>query len=86
MLLLNVAALLYITTVSAHFFSPQKEKACHVEAWVRAEDLSPNAIANGDLRVQVNPSCTEKIASVVLQLQFDEFSEVKFLCVVIIKN
>ena len=33
----------------------------------------------GDLRVRVNQACAEKIATVSLQLQLDEYSEVKYL-------
>ncbi|KAF7979331.1 hypothetical protein HWV62_42745 [Athelia sp. TMB] len=47
-------------------------------AWVRAEDLIPSALLNGDLRIKVNPSCAQEIASVALQLQLDEYAEVKF--------
>lgn len=37
------------------------------------------SINQGELRIKVNPSCTEDIKSVSLQLQLDEFSEVKYL-------
>jgi len=79
--------------------------ACSVQAWVRAEDLSPSMIANGasfsnltqastgfhehpknpgaigELRIKVNPACTEEISSVALQLQLDEFGQVRSLWV-----
>ncbi|KAJ7229158.1 hypothetical protein GGX14DRAFT_416902 [Mycena pura] len=52
---------------------------CRVQAWVRAQDLSPDAISHGDLRIKVAPLCADQIASVTLRLQLDEFSEVKYL-------
>ncbi|KIM76917.1 hypothetical protein PILCRDRAFT_825922 [Piloderma croceum F 1598] len=53
--------------------------SCNVKAWVRAEDLSPNAIVNGDLRIKVDQVCTDEVASVSLELRLNEFSEVKYL-------
>jgi hypothetical protein len=39
----------------------------------------PGAI--GELRIKVNPACTEEISSVALQLQLDEFGQVRSLWV-----
>ncbi|KZP18451.1 hypothetical protein FIBSPDRAFT_591811 [Athelia psychrophila] len=55
-----------------------EESHCTVQAWVRAEDLTPSSILNGDLRIKVDPSCAEDIVSVGLQLRLDEYAEVKF--------
>ncbi|KAJ6530010.1 hypothetical protein DFH09DRAFT_1370814 [Mycena vulgaris] len=56
------------------------EELCVVQAWVRAEDLSPDHISHGELRVKVKqPHCVTQVASVALRLQLDEFGEVKFL-------
>ncbi|KAJ7269739.1 hypothetical protein C8J57DRAFT_1227447 [Mycena rebaudengoi] len=53
---------------------------CTVVAWVRAEDLAPNRISHGELRIKVQqPQCATKVASVALGLQLREFSEVKYL-------
>ncbi|KAJ7248833.1 hypothetical protein B0H12DRAFT_1019899 [Mycena haematopus] len=53
---------------------------CTVQAWVRAEDLAPNYVSHGELRVKVMQAhCADKIASVALRLQLDEFGEVKHL-------
>ncbi|KAJ6527256.1 hypothetical protein DFH09DRAFT_1328222 [Mycena vulgaris] len=53
---------------------------CGLQASVRAEDLSPNHISDGELRVQVKqPNCTSQIVSVALRLQLSEFSEVKYM-------
>ncbi|KAJ6519165.1 hypothetical protein C8R45DRAFT_14065 [Mycena sanguinolenta] len=55
-------------------------QACTVQAWVRAEDLSPNHISHGELRIRVpREECANQIASVALRLQLDEFGEFKFL-------
>ncbi|KAJ6519163.1 hypothetical protein C8R45DRAFT_1065937 [Mycena sanguinolenta] len=55
-------------------------EVCTVQAWVRAEDLSPNHISRGELRIRVpREECANQIASVVLRLQLDEFGEFKFL-------
>ncbi|KAJ7931703.1 hypothetical protein B0H13DRAFT_1593957 [Mycena leptocephala] len=53
---------------------------CTVRARVRAEDLSPDHISRGELRIKVpRAECANQIASVALRLQFDEFGEFKFL-------
>ncbi|KAJ7116050.1 hypothetical protein C8R44DRAFT_794026 [Mycena epipterygia] len=53
---------------------------CSVQAWVRAEDLSPDHISHGELRIKVKQThCANRIASVALRLQLDEFGEVKHL-------
>ncbi|KAJ7491907.1 hypothetical protein FB451DRAFT_1388358 [Mycena latifolia] len=53
---------------------------CGLRAWVRAEDLSPSRVSNGELRVQVKQAnCTTHIVSVALRLQLSEFSEVKYM-------
>ncbi|KAF7370318.1 hypothetical protein MSAN_00663200 [Mycena sanguinolenta] len=55
-------------------------EACTVQAWVRAEDLSPNYISRGELRIKVRrQECADQVASVALRLQLDEFSEFKSL-------
>ncbi|KAJ7622908.1 hypothetical protein DFH06DRAFT_1009006, partial [Mycena polygramma] len=53
---------------------------CTIRAWVRAQDLSPDHISHGELRIKVpRAECANQIASVALRLQLDEFGEVKFL-------
>ncbi|KAJ7163857.1 hypothetical protein C8R43DRAFT_879200 [Mycena crocata] len=53
---------------------------CIVQAWVRAEDLAPEHIFHGELRIKVKQAhCANRIASVSLRLQLDEFAEVKHL-------
>ncbi|KAJ7931688.1 hypothetical protein B0H13DRAFT_830992 [Mycena leptocephala] len=53
---------------------------CTVRAWVRAEDLSPDHISRGELRIKVpRAECAHQIESVALRLQLDEFGEFKFL-------
>ncbi|KAJ7116075.1 hypothetical protein C8R44DRAFT_628206 [Mycena epipterygia] len=53
---------------------------CSVQAWVRAEDLSPDHTSHGELRIKVKQAhCANRIASVALRLQLDEFGEVKHL-------
>ncbi|KAJ6581812.1 hypothetical protein B0H19DRAFT_890359, partial [Mycena capillaripes] len=49
---------------------------CTVRAWVRAEDLSPDHVSRGELRIKVpRAECANQIASVSLRLQLDEFGE-----------
>ncbi|KAJ7269750.1 hypothetical protein C8J57DRAFT_320110 [Mycena rebaudengoi] len=53
---------------------------CTILAWVRAEDLAPNRISHGELRIKVpQPQCATKVASVALRLQLREFGEVKYM-------
>ncbi|KAJ7848697.1 hypothetical protein B0H13DRAFT_2674949 [Mycena leptocephala] len=53
---------------------------CAVRAWVHAEDLSPDHISRGELRIKVpRAECVHQIESVALRLQLDEFGEFKFL-------
>ncbi|KAJ6581804.1 hypothetical protein B0H19DRAFT_929629 [Mycena capillaripes] len=53
---------------------------CAVRAWVRAEDLSPDHVSRGELRIKVpRAECANQVASVALRLQLDEFGELKFL-------
>ncbi|KAJ7477258.1 hypothetical protein B0H11DRAFT_2030447 [Mycena galericulata] len=66
--------------------STKTEEDCQVLAWVRAEDLRPDHISHvirvgpGELRIKVQTrQCANRIASVSLRLQLDEFSEVKHL-------
>jgi len=68
-----------IQTAFAASSTKDDNSSCNIKAWVRAEDLSPNAIVNGDLRIKVDQGCTDEIASVSLELRLDEFSEVKYL-------
>ncbi|KAF7370317.1 hypothetical protein MSAN_00663100 [Mycena sanguinolenta] len=68
------------TTAEPETCACAEPEACFVQARVRAEDLSPNQISRGELRIQVPyDKCANQIVSVVLRLQLDEFSEVKFL-------
>ncbi|EJD36943.1 hypothetical protein AURDEDRAFT_116979 [Auricularia subglabra TFB-10046 SS5] len=48
---------------------------CTVRAWVRADDLWPNAVSYGELKVKVTQPCTETVQSVVLRLRLDESAE-----------
>ncbi|KAJ6591510.1 hypothetical protein DFH09DRAFT_1025314 [Mycena vulgaris] len=60
--------------------STELDGDCKVQAWVRAEDLAPNHVSHGELRIKVKPAhCANRIASVTLRLQLDEFGEVKHL-------
>jgi len=53
MLFLTVAAVMlttsYVPIQTAFAASKDDTPSCNVNAWVRAEDLSPNAIVNGSL-------------------------------------
>ncbi|KAJ7016019.1 hypothetical protein C8F04DRAFT_622358 [Mycena alexandri] len=78
LLLLSTAAF----TESLVDQSDEKETPapCEVRAWVRAEDLSPDHVSRGELRIKASPAeCANQVASVALRLQFDEFGEVKYL-------
>ncbi|KAJ6571839.1 hypothetical protein B0H19DRAFT_1064868 [Mycena capillaripes] len=55
--------------------------ACTVQTWVRAEDLAPDHVSHGELRIKVlQPHCADSIASVALRLELNEFGKVKHLC------
>ncbi|KAK7025122.1 hypothetical protein R3P38DRAFT_3269847 [Favolaschia claudopus] len=70
---------------SANPFELKKEEInpdspCTVRVWVRAEDLSPNHVSRGELRIKVlEQECANQVASVALRLQLDEFGEFKHL-------
>ncbi|KAJ7250251.1 hypothetical protein C8J57DRAFT_1239236 [Mycena rebaudengoi] len=84
-LLLVLVSALPLTSPSLVPNTPTEETvastdSCTVQAWVRAEDLSPDHISHGELRVKVKePHCATKVASVALRLQLLEFGEVKYL-------
>ncbi|KAJ6581822.1 hypothetical protein B0H19DRAFT_1251986 [Mycena capillaripes] len=77
--LLLAAAFAVSLASNVEIESVQREP-CTVRAWVRAEDLSPDHVSRGELRIKVlRAECAKQIASVALRLQLDEFSELKFL-------
>ncbi|KAJ7282667.1 hypothetical protein C8J57DRAFT_48792 [Mycena rebaudengoi] len=84
-LLLALLSALPFTSPSLVFDTPTEETttstdSCTVQAWVRAEDLSPDHISHGELRVNVKERhCVNKVGSVTLRLQLLEFGEVKYL-------
>ncbi|KAF7369541.1 hypothetical protein MVEN_00284000 [Mycena venus] len=74
LLVATVASTLLPKDVSA------ESSACTVQAWVRAEDLAPEHVSHGELRIKVlQPHCAASIASVALRLELNEFGEVKHL-------
>ncbi|KAK7012838.1 hypothetical protein R3P38DRAFT_3208958 [Favolaschia claudopus] len=77
-LFLTIGVAVYL--VSADLVGDEEIQPCTVQAWVRAEDLSPNHVSRGELRIKVSKEeCADLIASVALRLQFDEFGQVKHL-------
>jgi len=54
---------------------PARTTPCAVRAWVRAEDLQPNSISHGEVRVRVTQPCEDVIQSIGLQLRLDEWTE-----------
>ncbi|KAJ7137754.1 hypothetical protein C8R44DRAFT_336294 [Mycena epipterygia] len=75
-LLVSAALGLLSTSHSRISKASQADGPCTVAAWVRAEDLSPHHIAQGELRVKVSRSeCAHQIVSVALRLQLNEFGE-----------
>ncbi|KAJ7656286.1 hypothetical protein DFH06DRAFT_1199134 [Mycena polygramma] len=76
---LSAAAFAAVSLASEAEIEPKPEP-CTIRAWVRAEDLSPDHISHGDLRIKVlRAECANQIASVALRLQLDEFGEFKYL-------
>ncbi|KAJ7323623.1 hypothetical protein DFH08DRAFT_617745, partial [Mycena albidolilacea] len=52
------------------------DEDCVVDARVRAEDLAPDHVSHGELRINVKQAhCADRIVSVALRLQLEEFSE-----------
>ncbi|KAJ7269745.1 hypothetical protein C8J57DRAFT_320041 [Mycena rebaudengoi] len=79
-LLVLLASLALATSSQQPLVTESTAPDCTVLAWVRAEDLAPNRISHGELRIKVEqPQCAAKVASVALRLQLREFSEVKYL-------
>ncbi|KAK7025136.1 hypothetical protein R3P38DRAFT_3194062 [Favolaschia claudopus] len=82
-----LSSFLFIVAFTVHLASAvsfeeetDTDQPCSVRAWVRAEDLSPNHVSRGELRIKVpRQECAQQIASVTLRLQLDEFGEVKYL-------
>ncbi|KZV86058.1 hypothetical protein EXIGLDRAFT_841067 [Exidia glandulosa HHB12029] len=52
---------------------------CTVKAWVRAEDMKPNAVSHGELKVKVVQPCTDQVESVSIRLRLDEMSELSIM-------
>ncbi|EJD35711.1 hypothetical protein AURDEDRAFT_154801 [Auricularia subglabra TFB-10046 SS5] len=48
---------------------------CTVKAWVRADDLSPNAVSHGELKVKLIQPCPNTVKSIALRLRLDEYAE-----------
>ncbi|KAJ7322829.1 hypothetical protein DFH08DRAFT_888012 [Mycena albidolilacea] len=70
----------FAVSLAAAAVETTEPEPCTVRAWVRAEDLSPDHISRGELRIKVlRPECADQISSVALRLQLDEFGEYKFL-------
>ncbi|KAJ7226698.1 hypothetical protein GGX14DRAFT_417156 [Mycena pura] len=66
--------------LSRNVAEPTGSSDCKVQAWVRAEDLTPDHVSHGELRIKVvQPHCANSIASVALRLELTEFGEVKHL-------
>ena len=77
-----------------HIESWEGGDGCNVRAWsggshpqrisewsvvlLRVVGLALYLTPTGDLRIKVNPSCAQEIASLALQLRLDEYAEVKF--------
>ncbi|KAH0834761.1 hypothetical protein J3R83DRAFT_10357 [Lanmaoa asiatica] len=72
----------YILGFVALFGAVQGSKipspGCNAQAWVRAPDLTPNAIIHGDTRVKISAECPA-VEDVFLGLRFKERSFVKAL-------
>lgn len=51
-------------------------KSCRARAWVRAPDLEPGKVIQGDVKVKLDGPC-EEVESYTLKLQFSERSWVK---------
>ncbi|KAJ7477253.1 hypothetical protein B0H11DRAFT_2281418 [Mycena galericulata] len=79
-ILLVATSLIAAAASQAQNSTKTAKEDCQVLAWVRAEDLRPDHISHGELRIKVQTrQCANRIASVSLRLQLDEFSEVKHL-------
>ncbi|KAJ6572262.1 hypothetical protein B0H19DRAFT_1256158 [Mycena capillaripes] len=70
----------FAVSLAAAAVETTEPEPCTVHARVRAEDLSPDHISRGELRIKVpRPECADQISSVALRLQLDEFGEYKSL-------
>ncbi|KAJ6581801.1 hypothetical protein B0H19DRAFT_1251967 [Mycena capillaripes] len=79
-LLLAAAFAVSVALASDIEIESTQREPCTIHAWVRAEDLAPDHVSRGELRIKVpRAECANQIASVALRLQLDEFGEVKFL-------
>jgi hypothetical protein len=59
------------------------EIPCRARAWVRAPDLGPGRVIQGDVKIKFDGSCDE-VSSGSLGLRFAERSWVKTRCVLMI--
>ncbi|EJD43245.1 hypothetical protein AURDEDRAFT_185672 [Auricularia subglabra TFB-10046 SS5] len=48
---------------------------CAVKAWVRADDLAPNTVSHGEVKVKLVQPCAHAVQSVTLRLGLDEYAE-----------
>ena len=70
-----LSSLVLVAAVHGHV-TPMAE--CTAHAWVRAPDLVPNAVVEGDARIKISAECPA-IDNVLLGLRFKERSFVKAL-------
>ncbi|KAJ7721874.1 hypothetical protein B0H16DRAFT_1601602 [Mycena metata] len=77
-LLTGIFVFLATAAASGTHHSTETDEDCVVDARVRAEDLAPDHVSHGELRIKVKEAlCADRIASVALRLQLEEFSEIK---------
>ncbi|KAF8216750.1 hypothetical protein K438DRAFT_402651 [Mycena galopus ATCC 62051] len=77
---LPLLAVAIVLASEVELIDVQNTEPCTVQAWVHAEDFSPDHISRGELRSKVlRKECANQTASMALRLQLDEFNEVRFL-------
>ncbi|KAH7106567.1 hypothetical protein BKA62DRAFT_687531 [Auriculariales sp. MPI-PUGE-AT-0066] len=53
-------------------YLPPPPVQCQLRAWVRAQDLAPNAVSLGEVRARLLQPCAHNISSITLQLRLQE--------------
>jgi hypothetical protein len=69
-----------IVNIAALDDASAAEAPCRARAWVRAPDLEPGELVQGDVKVKLDGACDD-VSSYSLGLRFAERSWVKTRCV-----
>ena len=73
------SVILGLSTIAAALDAGETRHDCRARAWVRAPDLEPGEILQGDVRIKLDADCSD-VSSYSIGLRFMERSWVKTRC------